>query len=450
MTPFAQRFSAYLAGSVARRIVGAAGLIAVLTAASRLVAVARDMILAAQFGLGGTLDALFIVLTLYQFVQSVFLVALSGAFIPTFAAVRLDEGEAAADRLWRDSAGRALLLFVALAVIVAGAAPLYLPLIAGGLGPDLALANRLVLLLAPFLVLSGAIALLGAVINTDRKFALPALTPAINSAIAIMLLLWQGERFGVAALAAGMTLGTAIETVVLARAVRRRGLSLRPRVATPAHPKVHDVRREYVASIAGTAMLAASVLVSQAMASGLGDRAVSALNLGGRVVFFVVLLVGTSLSTATIAHASDLAARGRTDELLPLADRFARWIMLATLPAGALLILLAEPLMRLVYQRGAFSSADTDLVAGVHSALVLQLPFYLANGMLVRMVAAAKANELLFQGAAISLAVTVAANYVLMQIWGVVGIAAAAAFAHLALFAFLRWRLAVTLRQRHA
>lgn len=450
MTTIAERLAAYFGGSVARRIVSAAGLIAALTAVSRLVAVARDMVLAAQFGLGGTLDALFIVLTLYQFVQSVFLVALSGAFIPTFAAVRLDEGEAAADRLWRDSAGRALILFAALAIVVAGGAPFYLPLIAGGLGPDLGLANRLVLLLAPFLVLSGAIALLGSVINTDRKFALPALTPAINSAVAIALLLWQGDRFGVAALAAGMTLGTLIETVVLAMAVRRRGLSLRPRLAAPVHPKVAVVRGEYIASIAGTAMLAASVLISQAMASTLGDRAVSALNLGGRVVFFVVLLVGTSLSTATIAHASDLAARGRTNELLPLADRFAKWIMLATLPLGAALILLAEPLMRLVYQRGAFSVADTALVAAVHSALVLQLPFYLANGMLVRMVAAAKANELLFQGAAISLTVTVVANYVLMQYWGVVGIAAAAAFAHLALYVFLRWRLAATLRQRAA
>ena len=99
-------FARLFGASVAGKILGASALVAGLSALARLVAVARDLILAAQFGLGPTLDAFFIALMVYQFVIGVFLVAFNGAFMPTYVAVRTTEGEVMVKQLVRQTAKR--------------------------------------------------------------------------------------------------------------------------------------------------------------------------------------------------------------------------------------------------------------------------------------------------------------------------------------------------------
>src|SRR4051812_44943446 len=96
--------------SIAGKILGASALVAVLSAVARLAAVARDLILAAQFGLGPTLDAFFIALMIYQFVIGVFLFAFTGAFMPTYLRARAHGGAPAANELLRGISALGLVL----------------------------------------------------------------------------------------------------------------------------------------------------------------------------------------------------------------------------------------------------------------------------------------------------------------------------------------------------
>jgi putative peptidoglycan lipid II flippase len=427
--------------SVAGKILGASALVAALSAVARLAAVARDLILAATFGLGDTLDAFFIALMLYQFVISVFLIAFNGAFMPVFVATRERSGRDEAAHLLRGIAALGLGLLVAVTLVVVAGAGLYLPFLAHGFGDaQLALTREVVWLLGPFLLFSGAVTLWGAVINAGQKFALPALTPALNAGISVAALLLFGRQYGVLALAGGMAAGALVEAALLGFVLRRQGLPVLPSWRK-LHREVRSVAREYSASVAGAAIMASTVMVDQAMATWLGESAVSALNLGGKIVAFVLMLAAGSLSTAAIPYASQLAASGDAAALRQLADRFMKWVMLASIPLVALLALTAGPLVALVFQRGQFSAEDSAVVAGVHAAFALQIPFYVMNVLLLRVVAALRANHLIFQGAAINLAVKVVANLVLMQIWGVVGIALATTLVYIASFGFLYWRL---------
>ena len=434
-------FARLFGASVAGKILGASALVAGLSALARLVAVARDLILAAQFGLGPTLDAFFIALMVYQFVIGVFLVAFNGAFMPTYVAVRTTEGEAEANNLLRGIAGLGLVLLAIVTLVVALGASLYLPWLASGFGPEqIRLTGEIVWLLAPFLVFSGGVTLWGAVINAGQKFALPALTPALNAGISVAALLLFGREFGVLALAGGMALGAFAEALILGFVLVRRGMPLRPQWGGT-HGQLRRVVREYGASVAGTAMMASTVVIDQAMATWLGDSQVSALALGNKVIAFVLMLAAGSLSTAAIPYASQLAAAGDAASLKALADRFLKWVLLATVPLVLLLVAFAHPIVAVVFQRGAFGAGDTDLVAAVHAAFAFQIPFYVMNVLLLRLIAALRANTIILQGAAINFVVNIVGNLVLMQVWGVVGIAVATVLVYVASFAFLYWRL---------
>ena len=102
----------------------------------------------------------------------------------------------------------------------------------------------------------------------------------------------------------------------------------------------------------------------------------------------------------------------------------------------------AEPLVRLIYERGAFTAQDTHLVAQVQRGLALQLPFYLASILVVRLISSLRANHILMFGAIISVTVNFTLNYALMRPFGVAGIALSTSAVYLVSFLFVsyNWR----------
>jgi putative peptidoglycan lipid II flippase len=88
-----------------------------------------------------------------------------------------------------------------------------------------------------------------------------------------------------------------------------------------------------------------------------------------------------------------------------------------------LLIAFSRPLIRILFQRGAFTSFDTDIVSRVQACYALQIPFYVLSILFVRFISSVRRNDLLMYAAAMNLIVDITMNLVLMRIWGVAGIA---------------------------
>jgi putative peptidoglycan lipid II flippase len=130
-----------------------------------------------------------------------------------------------------------------------------------------------------------------------------------------------------------------------------------------------------------------------------------------------------ALSTTLLPHLSVLVARQEWRALRLLTRRVALIIIAATVPVTIGLIMYSQPIVRLLFQRGAFTATETFTVADVQSAYLLQLPVHLLGILYVRLISALQANRLLTIGSAVNLTVNIGLNVIFMRWFGVVGIA---------------------------
>lgn len=407
------------------RAVARAGMtIAVLSILAKSSAFVREAAIAAIYGRGPEVDAFFVALAVPVFVLSLIAGSFQIALVPGLVAARTAAGRAAASAVAGGGAVPMMAILAAAALAAAAAAPLYLPLIAPGFAPGaLVLAADMLWIMALFTLAGGVSLTVGAVLNAERRFALPAIAPAITPlAMTVLLIAARGE-LGVSALAWGAVLGTVVEAVIVIWAARRLGY--RPSVAmAPADRRT--LMRRWGPLLLATLVLSGAGLIDQLMAASLGAGAASALGYGAKLVLAGLHVVALAIGVAVLPAYAEEALKDTSDLPRRLRRHLAIVVALA-LPGVAVAWILAEPVIGLLYQRGAFTADDTRLVAAVLSAYAVQLPAYAAVVILVRAAAVLDRGRVLAVAAAANVVLTIALNAVFMEIWGVVGIALATA-----------------------
>lgn len=423
--------------SVNRRIFSAILVVGSLTVGAKLVLVLRDLVIARLFGTSDTLDAYLLAFTLPSFAISVVAGSFNAALIPTFVHVRQSLDRQTAQRLLSSTlAFNAVLLALALALLTA-AMPFALRWMGSRFTPEaLSLARRLSLILLPVLVVSGFSTTWAAVLNADDHFATAAVAPAATALVPIVCLMFSGPVHRVYALATGTVLGYVAEAVIVGIALSRRGFPLFPRwYGLDVHATT--VIRQYVPMVAGSLVQGGTVLVNQGLAGMLGSGVTSSLNYGTKVVSLISGIGALSLSTAVLPHFSRMVAQRDMRGLAHTMRTYSALVLLSSLPIAALLVYFSRPIVGLVFQRGAFSAHDADLVARIQVAYVLQLPIYLLSMLMVRLVSAFKANHILLWAALLNLSVNIAVGYSLAKSLGAVGIALTTSVVYLFTCAFL-------------
>jgi putative peptidoglycan lipid II flippase len=245
-----------------------------------------------------------------------------------------------------------------------------------------------------------------------------------------------GDRWGIDALAVGLVAGFFVKAVLLAMGGRRAGVVLAPGWHGRT-PEVSRVISQYLPMLAGGLLLGTTPLVDQAMAATLGAGSVATLNYGGRLVTPLLAIGSMSLGTAVLPYFSRMVAAGDMAAVRRTLRTYVRLILLATIPITALLIVLSDQIVRLVFQRGAFSEADTQTVSGVQAMLAMQIPFYVLSILYVRLLSSMKANHILMIGTAISFAVNLTMDYLLKERLGVSGIALSTTLVYACSLAFV-------------
>lgn len=411
-------------GSATRQIFGAAVIVALLTALVKAVTVGRELIVAWRFGTSDALDAFLIALLVPSFVINVVAGSFNAAFIPTFIKVREQEGDASAQRLFSSVMLWSIVLLGATTLLMMLGAPLYLPLTASGFSREkLELTIRLQYLIAPVVLIGGIVIIWGAVLNAGRRFALAALSPVLAPLMGVIFLL-VFKSWGIYALAAGLLCGAALELIVLGAALKRQGARLRPAWHEwDAH--LRQVARQYGPMIAGAFLMIGTNLVDQSMAAMLAPGSVAALNYGGRVIALPIGLAATALGTAVTPYFSTMVAQRDWDALRHTLRRYLWLNFVVSVPLTVLLYMFSEPLVRFLFQRGSFTAADTYTVARVQAFYALQLPFYIAGILGVRLMSSLLMNNIIFRIAAFNLLADIILNAILFRYMGVAGIALA-------------------------
>jgi putative peptidoglycan lipid II flippase len=407
------------------------------TALVKLAAVVKEVATAYQFGVNDELDAFLIAFLLPQFAMNLIGGSLNTALIPTYIQICEQDGRGAAQRLLSTVMVLSVSFLVALSVALALTASYILPLVASGFTPEkLALTQSLYYVLLATLVLSGIATTWGAILNAENRFALAAVVPMATSIMTMLVVVIMAKQWGGYALVVGAVGGALIEMGLLGWGLIRAGLSPVPRWCGTS-PAVKQVLRQYAPMVAAAFLMGGTTLVSQSMAAMLDPGSVSALAYGNKVTNLVVGIGAVAVSTAVLPHFSRMVTVKDWQGLRHTLGTYTRLLLVISLPVTLALIYFSEPLVAVFFQRGAFTEADTHLVSRVQTFILLQVPLYVVGMLFVRLISALQANQVMMWGNIINLFVCIVLNYVLMQRFGVVGIALATSLMYLISCCFL-------------
>ena len=390
------------------------------------VAGAVKVILAARlFGAGDVMDAFLIAFLLPAFFMDMLAGPLDSALIPALIEQRQKRGPEAAVALYRSVLACAGASFLVAASAATAASGFILPLLAPGFAPaKLALTRQLLLMMIAVVPLSGLASTWRAVLNSEHQFAYSAAVPLITPLASILALLSAGKQYGVMALAAATLAGGTLEAIAAGIGVKRAGYPVLPRW-TPMTGVFRQVAGQYAPLVAVTIVMTGTTLIDQGMAARLGSGSVAALSYGTRLLGVLIVIGPTAVGTAVLPHISVGAMLSDPRSLRRTLRTYGLAILALILPVTAALMVFSEPIIRVLFQQGAFSESATHIVSAVQRASLLQLPIAVLLALEIRLTSALKANQLLYRVAALSLVLTLVFDFVFMRWWGVVGIALA-------------------------
>jgi putative peptidoglycan lipid II flippase len=362
--------------------------VAVLT--SRILGLVREAMVAAAFGVSALTDAYVIAFRIPNLLRDLFAEgALSSAFVPTFTDSLVKGGTASAYRL-ANLVFSALLLVTGtltlLGVIFAEPLVQLISLGFAGNATKVIDATLLTRVMMPILLLISVSAVWMGMLNAQRRYLVPAFAPAlfnvtsIVSGAAIMIVGFEPHR-AILLWSVGTTLAGLVQTLVqlpsLWRLGYRPGLILKGMWRDPSLRRIAGLMGP---SVVGLAAVNINVFVNTQFASKLGDGPATYLNNAFRLFYLPIGIFGVALATVTTTRASTDAATGNREGLVQRVVEGTRAVWMLAVPSAVGLIVLAEPVVALLFQRGRFTAAATAATVPVVQAYMLGvLPYSLVK-----------------------------------------------------------------------
>lgn len=383
------------------QVVKAAGLLMAISILARLAGFVREQAIAAKFGTGMETDAYVMAYTVTNIIYLIIGGALATVFIPVFASYLnppagggassgcSTSGNGGTVALYnsvpqpgqRESAWALASTVINLVVLVLGVitvlgiigAPWLVKMIAPGFkGAAYQLTTQLTQIMFPITILMALSMLVGVTLNSLQHFAVPALGSVVFSLTVMASVFTLGSIWGIAGLAAGTVVATLLQAAVQVPVLKRKGMRYFPKLQLN-HPGLRQIGVLMVPVILGNTVAQAYVFIERILASSLIEGSVSALNFANKLTMLPFNLFALAINVAIFptmsAHAAnkDLAALKKTT-LTGL-----KLVALLTIPAMVWLIVLAEPIVRLVFERGAFDLRSTTMTTQALNFYVLGL-----------------------------------------------------------------------------
>jgi putative peptidoglycan lipid II flippase len=348
----------------------AASTVSLLTLVSRITGLVREQLIAASFGASAATDAFNVAFRIPNLFRRLFAEgAFSQAFVPLLAATRAREGDAATQSLI--DAIATVLAWVLLATCLFGVAgaPVLVWLIGSGLA-QFDLAVLLTRWMFPYIGLMSMVALAAGILNTWRRFAVPAVTPVLLNLSVIAAAWWGAPWFArqgiepILALAMGVVAGgvlqAAVQVPALAAIGRLPRLAGAPRALAAAwrHAGTRHVLRQMAPALLGVSVAQLSLVINTQIASHVAVGAVSWLTYADRLMEFPTALLGVALGVVLLPQLSAAQAQHDADSYSGLLDWGLRLVVMLALPCALALLIFPVGLVSVLYHYGRFGAAD--------------------------------------------------------------------------------------------
>lgn len=352
-----------------RQIARAAGTVMAAFILSNIVGLVRQVLVTRVFGTGVEMDAFNAAITIPDVLYNLMAGgALASAFLPTFTGFTT-KGDR--DGAWKLAS--AVTNLVSLALILASAltalfAPTLVRHILFALDPEAAPAKLVmttdllrIILIAP--TIFGVSGLVMSILNAHQKFWLPALAPVFYWVGWIFGLIFFVPSMGIYGLAWGYVLGALLHLAIqLPDLVKLAGRRYFPTFGL-GNPAVVDVARLMGPRLLGVAAVQMNFVINTMVATSLGDGSLSAIKVAFMLMTMPLFAIAQSVATAALPTFSAQVARGEIDEMRASLASTLRGILLLAIPATVGLILLRQPVVTMLFQRGAFDATSTELTA---------------------------------------------------------------------------------------
>jgi len=381
------------------KIARSAGAVSVAVMCSRVLGLVREQVFAGLFGAGFAYDAFVVAFRIPNLLRDLFAEgALSAAFVTVFSEYTTKRGP---EDTWRLASN--VLLFFALLISALTLVGMYLadPLV-NLLAPDFQstpgkteLTVQLTRIMFPFLLFVSLGAVVMGILNTNGKFFVPAMSSTffnLGSIVGGLSLAWVFPRLGqpaIAGMAWGTLIGGALQLLMQLPTLRQVGFRFRW-TCNPADPGLRRILLLMLPATIGLSATQINIFVNTNFAAGCVEGSVSWLNYAFRLVQLPIGLFGVALSIAIMPILARQAAQKDIDSLKQTFTSSLVLVFSLAIPATAGLILLSEPIIRLIFERGAFTALDTLQTAQAltfyavglfaYSAIKVMVPVFYAIG----------------------------------------------------------------------
>jgi putative peptidoglycan lipid II flippase len=354
-----------------------ASLVSLLTLVSRITGLVRELLMAATFGASALTDAFNVAFRIPNLLRRLFAEgAFSQAFVPVLAGVREKEGDDATRQLVNQIATVLAWALSVTCVLGVLGAPVLVWAMASGLddgGFDSAV--FMTRWMFPYIAFMSFVALSAGILNTWKRFAVPAATPVLLNVAMISAAAWGAPWFAkmgiepIYAMAGGVLLGGVLQLGVQIPALHRLGLlprvSLRWSSLKTAwhHPGTRRVTTLMLPALLGVSVAQISLLINTQIASHLTAGSVSWLTYADRLMEFPTAMLGVALGVVLLPQLAAAKAADDTARYSGLLDWGLRLVVLLAVPCAVALLTFAHPLVAVLYHYGAFTAADVQRTA---------------------------------------------------------------------------------------
>lgn len=429
--------------------------VASATMVSRFLGLGRDMLVTAVFGATALASSFYTAFTLPNLFRRLLGEgALTAAFVPTLSDELKARQRPGAFALVNSVASwlsivSAAVVIVAMALILVGVR--FAPEL-NGWGIKGATVERwiaaadLAVILFPYLIFVCLAAVFSGALQTLHRFVEPALSPIWLNLSMIGLLGgaayagWAGSaEEKMLWLCGGALLGGFLQMIVPAGALMREGW--KPRFDLRISDPLRQIMRLMGPTVFGSAIYLINISVSRFIGLSLNDSAVTVLNLATRLMELPIGVFAVAISTVVFPLIAKHAAAGDWKSLATSYRKGMRLILVINIPAALGLGILATPIIRLLFQRGAFSADDTELMQPVLIVFALGLPFFSFVSIVLRAYYAQKDTTTPVHAALASFVVNLVVSIVLMRPFGTVGLAIASNVAVIVQAVYLQMKI---------
>ncbi len=334
-----------------------------LASVSRILSAIKDILIASKLGSGVATDIYVVAFTAATFLIGIIGEGITITLIPLLQEVEMKEGNKEKMRFFNNIIHVVLLLVLILALAGWIVAPLLIKLFAKGFGgEEFELAVRMLRIGLPIILFIGLRSIFAGFLQSGHGFKSGAKSFVYNNLVYIFFLVFFIDRFGLEGLMVASIAAVFVQVIIVYRTTRRLGYK---------YEFILDFKDEYLKKaliliapiIIGISINQVNVTVDNSIASGLMTGSISVLTYANNIIGIIMGIFITSISTVMFPMLSEEYIKDNKGCYREIIDQSIEFILLIIIPAMAILLIFAEPLIRIIFQRGAFDTQATIMTS---------------------------------------------------------------------------------------